>query len=374
MATTDDKGSHSALDAVLDIFRIRQYFDVVVRARDVATAIRKDATFIDTVRRGMLPLPFDRRPARGQIFEPLRDAAPPPLAGRVGVVATGGSGALASLVGVAKALQDSGTEVSVYSVCSGSALFGFPLGAGMPPDEVAELTASVRAGDYIDVGWREMAAVIPTLARGWCGILHGDKLEAFYRGQFGDLTLAQMRTPTYAPIWNVEHNRLDFVGSRTYPDMTVAHAIRMAVSMPLFIQPVELGGLSWCDGGIVDIFPVRPVLDIEPPIATAIALNGFYPHEFRGEDITGWDRRPLSIVSAASQVRTCQHAALAREHLARLRREARTLLVEPVPYWKVAGTGFYEQFLDNREWPEFMRAGRAAMLASLRRHALQSAA
>lgn len=60
---------------------------------------------------------------------------------------------------------------------------------------------------------------------------------------------------------------------------------------------------------------------------------------------------------------------LAREHLARLRRETRTLLVEPVPYGKVAGTGFYEQFLDTRQWPEFMRAGRQAMLASLYQHA-----
>ena len=64
----------------------------------------------------------------------------------------------------------------------------------------------------------------------------------------------------------------------------------------------------------------------------------------------------------------------AREHLASLRRQARTLLVEPVPYWKVAGTGFYEQFLDTREWPEFMRAGRAAMLTALRGHVLRSAA
>ena len=105
-----------------------------------------------------------------------------------------------------------------------------------------------------------------------------------------------------------------------------------------------------------------------------MAVNCFYPHEFGGEDVTGWDRRPLSIVSAASQVRTCQQAELAREHLARLRRQARTLLVEPVPYWKVAGTGFYEQFLDTREWPEFMRAGRAAMLTSLREQVLPSAA
>jgi NTE family protein len=374
VARTDNQCNTSALDAVLDIFRIRQYFNVIVRARDVATAMAKDAAFLDAVRRGMLPLPFDRRPAPGQIFGPLRGAAPPPLAGRVGVVATGGSGAMASLVGVAKALEDSGTKVSVYSVCSGSALFGFPLGAGMSPEEVAELTASVRPADYIDVGWREIAALVPTMARGWSGILRGDRLESFYRGHFGDLTLADLQTPTYAPIWNVERNRLDFVGPRTYPDMPVAHAIRMAVSMPLLIQPVVLDGLSWCDGGIVDIFPVRPVLDIEPAVDTAVAVNGFYPHEFEGENVTGWDSRPLSIVSAASQVRNCQHAELAREHFARLRREARTLLVEPVPYGKVAGTGFYEQFLDSRQWPDFMRAGRVAMLACLRRQALGAAA
>jgi NTE family protein len=369
MATTDNRRGRTALDAALDIFRVRQYFNVAVRARELAAAMRKDAGFLRTVRRGMLPLPFDHRPAPGQVFGPLPGPAPPPLPGRVGVVATGGSGALASLVGVAKGLEDSGTQVAVYSVCSGSALFGFPLGAGMPPDEVAEITASVRPGDYIDVGWREAATLIPALARGWCGIIRGDKLEAFYRNHLGDLTLARLSTPVYAPVWNVEHNRLDYLGPRTYPDMPVARAIRMAVSMPLFIQPAALNGLSWCDGGIVDIFPVAPVLDIEPPVDTAIAVNAFYPHEFAGEDVTGWDTQPLSILSAAAQVRTCQHAQLAREHLARLRRQARTLLVEPVPYQKVAGTGFYQQFLDNTEWPQFMRAGRDATLASLRQRA-----
>jgi NTE family protein len=369
MATTGSRRSHSALDAALDIFRVRQYFNVAVRARDVAAATGKDARFLHTVRRAMLPLPFDRWPAPGQVFGPLRGAVPPPLAGRVGVVATGGSGALASLVGVAKALEDTGTQVSVYSVCSGSALFGFPLGAGMPAEQVAELTVSVRPGDYIDIGWREMAALVPTLGRGWSGIIRGSKLEAFYRGHLGGLTLAQLRTPVYAPVWNIEHNRLDYIGPRTCPDMPVARAIRMAVSMPLFIQPALRDGLSWCDGGIVDIFPVRPVLDIEPAVDAALAVNAFYPHEFGGEDVTGWDGRPLSIVSAAAQVRTCQHAQLAREHLARLQHEARTLLIEPVPYWKVAGAGFYQQFLDTREWPQFMRAGREATLASLRQHA-----
>ena len=373
MPNATDRQNRSPLDAALDVFRMRQYFNVIVRTRDMAAALSHDASFFNAVRRGLLPLPTDQRRDPGPVFARPRGTPPRALSGRVGVVATGGSGALSSLVGVARALEETDTNVAVYSVCSGSALFGFPLGAGMRATEVAEMMASLRPADYVDVGWREVLTLLPTLARGWAGLLRGDRLEAFYRQHLGDLTLGELKTPTYAPIWNLEHNRLDYLGPRTYPDMPVARAVRMAVSLPLFVQPVELNGLSWCDGGIVDIFPVRPVLDIEPPIDTAVALNGFYPHEFGGEDLTGWDHRALSIVYAASQVRTCQQVELAREHLARLRDNARTILVEPVPYWKVAGAGFYEQFLDSREWPTFMRAGRTETLAALGRQAAHAA-
>ena len=49
MATTGSRRSHSALDSALDIFRIRQYFNVIVRARDVLTAVREDTAFLNTV-------------------------------------------------------------------------------------------------------------------------------------------------------------------------------------------------------------------------------------------------------------------------------------------------------------------------------------
>jgi len=316
-----------------------------------------------------VPLPFDRRTAPSRVFEASLKPLPPGLEGRVAVVSTGGSGALASLVGVARALEETDTRVSVYSVCSGAALFGFPLGAGLSAEEVAELRVALVPREYVDVGWRELALVAPTLGRGWAGLIRGDKIEAFYRRHLGDRTLGQLEVPTYAPIWNVEHNRLDYLGPRTYPDLPVARAIRMAISLPLFVQPVMLDDLLWCDGGIVDIFPVHPILELEPPADLAIAVNGFYPHDFQGEDVSGWERRPFSILTAASQVRTSQQAQLARENIARLRTAMDTLLVEPVPYQKVAGAGFYQQFIDNAEWPEFMRAGRSAMLDTLRSHA-----
>jgi hypothetical protein len=82
MATNGGQRNHSALDAALDIFRIRQYFNVLARARDLSAAIRKDARFLDTARRGILPLPSDRRPAPVQVFGPLSGAALHGLDGR----------------------------------------------------------------------------------------------------------------------------------------------------------------------------------------------------------------------------------------------------------------------------------------------------
>jgi NTE family protein len=139
----------------------------------------------------------------------------------------------------------------------------------------------------------------------------------------------------------------------------------MAVALPLFVAPVPLDGTSWCDGGIVDIFPVRPVLDIEAPCDVVLAVNGFYPPGFVGEDATGWAEHDASILYLASQVRTCQQAELARVNLTRLREHSDVVMIEPVPYEKVKGVGFYRQFLSTRDWPEFMRQGRAATRQAL---------
>ena len=365
MTTSSDDGA-SPLDLALDVFRVRQYFNVLVRGRELLEGVRRDVGFLDEVRRAMVPMGSHRRKPTGSPFpgRPAMDV--PALSGRVGVVSTGGSGALASLVGVARALEESGTTVAVWSLCSGGAMFGFPVAAGLPAAEVAEMVAAMQPADYIDLSWGDLATAVATAGRGWAGLLRGDRIEAFYRRHLGDRTLGELATPAYAPIWNIETNAVEYLGPRTHPDMPVARAIRMAVSLPLFVQPALMDGRSWCDGGIVDIFPVHPVLDIEPPIDTAIAVNAFYPHGFAGEDGTGWERRRLSVVHIGSQVRTSQQVQLARENLARLQQRAHVLMLDPVPYRKVYGTGFYRQFVDTSEWPEFMRAGRQAAIAALR--------
>lgn len=369
MTTPNRRSGPSPLDSALDVFRVRQYFNALVRGRDLLDGVRRDIGFVGNVARAVLPgMPPRRNPA-GSPFPGSGAEGIPPLPGRVGVVSTGGSGALASLIGVARALEETGTEVSVWSLCSGGALFGFPLAAGLGAEEVAGMVAAMDPREYVDMSWGDLATAVVTGGRGWGGLLRGDRLEAFYRRRLGSLTLGELPTPAYAPIWNIESNTVSYLGPSTYPDLPVARAIRMAVSLPLFVQPAVLDGRAWCDGGIVDIFPVHPVLDLGPPIDTALAINAFYPHEFGGEDASGWDDEPLSILRIGSQVRTSQQVQLARENLARLRARAEVLLLEPVPYQRVRGTGFYEQFIDSSAWPEFMLAGRTATLEALRARA-----
>ena len=357
------------LGPVLDIFRIRQAFDVLVRARELATGVGEDARLVNDVRRALLPLPLDTWPDVDRSpFPPAERQPLDHLRGlRVGVIATGGSGALASVVGVGRAFEECGLVPSVLSLCSGSALFGFPLAAGRPADEVARFVRGLRPADYVDPDWRRILSLLPTAGRGFGGVIRGDALERAYRRLLGDMTLGEMPVPAYAPIWSIEHNEVEYVGPTTHPDLPVARAVRHAVALPLFIEPVPLDGASWCDGGIVDIFPVHPVLDLEPACDVVVAVNGFYPPRFEGEDQTGWEGRPLSILEIASQVRTCQQVALARENLARLCREVGEVReIVPVPYQEVRGLGFYRHFLDPGSWGRFMAAGRHDTLTALR--------
>lgn len=300
------------LGATLDVFRLRQYFNVITRAREWVEGLRQDAGFLTDAALAALHLPPGGVDALNQQpFPPMEPYVASVTSGqRIALAATGGSGAMASLVGAARAFEEAGLRPAVISLCSGSALFGFPLAAGLSAEEVAAFTIGLLPQDYIDVDWLQLLRLAPTLGRGFGGILRGDAIEEAYRRLLGDMTLGDLPIPAYTPIWNVEQNRVEFLGPRTHPDLPVARAVHMAIALPLFIQPVELGGFHWCDGGIVDIFPVHPLLEIEERCDVTLAINGFYPPGFQGEDASGWEYRRASILYVASQVRTASKSSL----------------------------------------------------------------
>lgn len=177
----------------------------------------------------------------------------------------------------------------------------------------------------------------------------------------GDRTLGETDIPFSAVVWNIDRNRVEYLSSRTAPHMTVARAARVAISIPLMVEPVRIGEHCYGDGGIVDIFPVEPLLD--QPLDHVIGLNFYLPRDFAGEDIGAWYQQRFSILRASGQIRYATYLELARAHVRQL--GSRLTLLHPVPYEDVRGARFYESFLDRSRWPDFMRMGYQATRTAL---------
>jgi NTE family protein len=154
------------LGTALDIFRLRQYFNVLTRAREVVEGVREDGGLLNDARRALVRLPFERRQPVGlHPFPRPKPLALPSLRGRrLALMATGGSGALASVVGMMRALEEAEVRPAVISLCSGSSIFGLPLAAGVPAEEVAAFTIGLQPDDYVDVDWPSLASRGPSVA------------------------------------------------------------------------------------------------------------------------------------------------------------------------------------------------------------------
>jgi NTE family protein len=292
----------------------------------------------------------------GDIFPPFAPLDVPALAGkRVGLVATGGGGAMVCAIGVARALEEAGVEIGGISTCSGSAMALAPLSAGLDAEQTAAFLLGFRQRDYIDPDWRELLKLPFALGRGFTGLLNTEAIGRLYEERLGQVPVGTLPIPFYANIWDMDRNRLLYLGTRTRPEMPLAQVVRAAVTLPLFMRPFEVDGVQCGDGGIVNIFPVDPLVDNHPEIDFYIGVNAFYPENFDGEDHTGWHRATFSMFRVSPQTQMCQHLESARMQLRRI--QDRCLMIHPLPYEEIKGIRLYEQFIDRRPWLDFTRRG-----------------
>jgi NTE family protein len=324
---------------------------------DVLNELREDSGFASIALHGLFPSRHEQAPdVPAELFPPPRPLDASGLRGkRVGLVASGGSGGLASLCGVRRALEEAGVEVQAISAASGAVMFASLWAFGCSADEMLRFWLALRTRDYVDPGWRALGRAVRRGLRDFGGLLRGDAIERTFRSRFGGARLGDAEVPLSFPAWDLDRNRLAHVGTITTPDLPLATAVRMAISIPLMFEPVRLGGHLYGDGGVVTVFPARPLVDLDPPLDVVLGLNCYFPEGFDGVDLSGWRARTWGIFRASSQLRTCVSLELAREQVRLL--GDRLLLLHPVPYSEVAGAHFYAAFLDRSRWPEFARMG-----------------
>ena len=118
---------------------------------------------------------------------------------------------------MARAFEEAGIRPAVISLCSGSALFGFPIAAGLSVAEVAAFSLALRPEDYVDVAWTKLGGLLPRGGRGFGGVIEGDRIEATYRRLLGDRRLGDLHDPGLRPDLErrAQPRRLPRAGART---------------------------------------------------------------------------------------------------------------------------------------------------------------
>jgi len=351
------------LTRALDPNNLRPVLDALSVASDVVQGLREDASFFRTARRALFPLPGERETTiDGDPFPPFQPFDAPGLRDRrIGLVVSGGSGATSAVVGVQRAFEEAHLGPAVISACSGAVLFAAPWACGLPSEKIARFWLTLPRRGYLDPDWKSLAKSTGRALGGWAGLLRGEALEHSVRDLVGDRRLGETHIPFAMPAWNVDLNRVEVFSSHTTPDLPVATAVRVAVSIPIFVEPVAVKGHLYGDGGIVNIFPVRPV--VAEGVDAVVGVNCYLPEGFAGEDVSGWRERPFAILRASGQLRWSGMVALAREQ-ATLAGD-KLLLLHPVPYSEVRGARFYEAFVDRSRWPHFMQLGLATARSAL---------
>jgi NTE family protein len=272
----------SLLLRALDPNNVRPVFDALSIGRDAFQAMREDSEFLGVARQTLLPLPTDREPVLDPDPFPPFEPGPPPVlpGGKVAVVVSGGSGATCAAVGVQRSFEEAGIEPAALSAASGAVLFTAPWACGIDSAAIARFWLGLRRADYVDVDWGALLRSARRGFGGWAGLIRGEALERSVRRLLGDRRLGETRIPFSMPAWNIDRNRVEIFGTDSTPDLPVAVAIRTAIAIPIFVEPVQVGAHVYGDGGVIDIFPVRPVLEVRPDLI--LGLNCYLPVGFEG--------------------------------------------------------------------------------------------
>lgn len=313
------------------------------------------------VRRVWMPMPWERKGSPAPRPDGVLPAARPVpgrvLEGRkVGLVVSGGSGNLAALCGVVRAIEEAGGTIAAVSGCSGGSLWAAQVAMGWDADRMVRFSLTgLDPRRYLDPKPARAAARTALGREAFAGIVRGDKIEQMWDEVSGGVRLGDLPVPFYTVLWEMESNRVVHAGTVTTPDWTLGQAVRGSLSLAPVVEPMERGGRHYVDGGVVTVFSAGPLLAHHPEIDAFVGVNAFLPRGFEGPDLTGWRSGRLGLLKAARQLQLAPFQELARRDWEAM--GERRWLIEPIADIDAYGVNFFAAMIDRSVWPDRIRDG-----------------
>jgi predicted acylesterase/phospholipase RssA len=154
-------------------------------------------------------------------------------------------------------------------------------------------------------------AAFSALLRGFSGLMKGEAVERLFEDRFGGLAVGELPIPLATIVYNTDLGLIEYLGTHTTPEVALGRVVRITISLPSFIEAVEVRGHRYVDGGVVELLSIEPVLD-HGPFDHALGLNFMLSERLEPDDITGWHKKPMGIVLASRAPQQAYQVEFAR--------------------------------------------------------------
>ena len=160
----------------------------------------------------------------------------------IGIALSGGGARGISHLGVLKALEENGIQPDIISGTSAGSIVGAFYSASYSPDDILSILTKTK-----------MLAIFKP-AFSWKGLLSMDKLNSILQDNLPN-TFEELDRPLLIAATNLE------AGRTTYFSNGELHtAILASCCLPVLFNPIEIDGVKYIDGGILNNIPVEALL------------------------------------------------------------------------------------------------------------------
>ncbi|MEM6641371.1 MAG: patatin-like phospholipase family protein [Bacteroidota bacterium] len=162
---------------------------------------------------------------------------------KLGIALSGGGARGFAHLGILKALHEKGIYADVISGTSAGAIIGAFIGAGKTPDETFEIVSKYKFFDFARIR-------VPTT-----GLFKLDNIQTSLRKELSVERIENLKTPLFIAATDMLNGNIKY-----FNEGPLSRIVQASSSIPVLFSPVEIDGKLYCDGGILDNLPLKPLL------------------------------------------------------------------------------------------------------------------
>jgi len=164
---------------------------------------------------------------------------------KIGLVLSGGGARGFAHLGLLKALDELGVKLFAISGVSAGALLGAMYAAGKSPDEILALCKDNSYFGLSNLLWRK------------AGFFSMEAIQNLLNENIPHNTFEDLKIKFFVNATDLMHNKTIFYSKGKLVPCLIASA-----SVPVLFDPVELGNQKLVDGGLLNNFPVEPLIPV----------------------------------------------------------------------------------------------------------------